>query len=219
MERIIIIGKGGHACSLVDLLEREKKYEIAGYIVNETLGTADGKYPVIGNDNDLERIFQSGIRYVAIGIGYLGEPNKSAIREKLWMDLKQIGFSFPVICDPSAVVSHDACIGEGTFIGKGAVVNTNASIGRMCILNTGAIIEHGCQVGDFSHVSVGSVLCGDVSVGRSSFIGANATVIQGKTIGSDCVVGAGTVIRKNIKDGYMAWSRSDVIARDRLRKL
>lgn len=219
MEKIIIIGKGGHASSLADILEREKEYEIAGYIVNETQGNADGKYPVIGNDNDLERIFQSGIRYAALGIGYLGEPNKAAIREKLWTDLKQIGFSFPVICDSSAIVSHDANIGEGTFIGKGAVVNTKACVGRMCIINTGAIIEHGCQVGDFSHVSVGSVLCGDVCVGRSSFIGANATVIQGKTIGDDCVVGAGTVIRKNIKNGSMAWSRSDVKVRDRLGKI
>ena len=128
MEKIVILGKGGHAGSLVDILEREGKYEIAGYIVNEAQETGNEKYPVIGNDNDLERIFQSGIRNAALGIGYLGESN---LREKLTEKLKQIGFSFPVICDPSAVLSENASIGEGTFIGKGAIIKSDASIGRM----------------------------------------------------------------------------------------
>lgn len=207
MERIVIIGKGGHAGSLVDILEREKKYEIAGYVVNDKQENAGEKYPVIGSDEDLEQVFQSGIKNAAMGIGFLG---KSDLREKLWKRLKEIGFSFPVICDPSAVLAQNASIEEGCFVGKGAIVNVNASIGRMCIINSGAIVEHDCSVGDFSHVSVGSVLCGDVHVGRSVFIGANATVIQGKNIGNNCIVGAGTTIRKNMKDNQMAWSAEKV---------
>lgn len=207
MEKIVVIGKGGHACSLVDILEREKKYEIAGYVVNDGKENAEEAYPVIGNDENLEQIFQSGIKNAAIGIGYLG---KSDLRERLYRKLKQIGFAFPVICDPSAVVSQNACIGEGSFIGKGAIINVNVSIGRMGIINSGAIVEHDCTVGDFSHVSVGSVLCGDVHVGRSSFIGANATVIQGKMIGNNCIVGAGTTIRKPLKDNQVAWSSEKV---------
>lgn len=207
MERIVVIGKGGHAGSLVDILEREKKYEIAGYVVNDKQETADGKYPVIGNDDSLEQIFQSGIRNAAMGVGYIG---KSDVRERLYNKLKQIGYAFPVICDPSAVISQNAAIGEGCFIGKGAIVNINTAIGRMCIINSGAIVEHDCTVGDFSHVSVGSVLCGEVQIGRSVFIGANATVIQGKVIGNNCIVGAGTTIRKHMKDNRMAWSSEKV---------
>ena len=115
--------------------------------------------------------------------------------------LKEIGFNLPVICDPTAIVASDVTIGEGTFIGKGVILNSESKIGKTCIINTGAIVEHNCQVGDFAHVSVGTVLCGEVSVGRAAFIGANATVIQGRKVGDGCIVAAGEVIRKNVMNG------------------
>lgn len=208
MEKIIILGKGGHAESLVDIVERENKYEIAGYVINDGRQPRESeKYPVIGSDMDLERIFESGIRNAALGIGYLG---KSGLREKLWNKLKTIGFSLPVICDPSAILAGNIRLGEGTMVGKGAIINANAFIGKMCIINTGAIIEHDCIVEAFSHISVGSVLCGEVQVGRASFVGANATVIQGKKIGSHCIIGAGTTVRKSVEENHTVWSGEKV---------
>lgn len=205
MDKIIILGNGGHAKSLIDIIERENVYEVAGYVVNDQKAeTMDEEYPLLGSDADLEQIFQTGIKNAAIGVGFLG---KSGLREKLWRNLKEIGFFLPVICDPSAVLARNVKIGEGSFIGKGSIVNADAVIGKMCIINTGAVIEHECEVGDFSHVSVGSVLCGNVKVGSSSLVGANATVIQGMSIGNNCIVGAGTTIRKNLKDGYMACAK------------
>lgn len=211
MEKIVILGNGGHAKSLVDIIEREKRYEIAGYVVNENdSDMPDAKYPRLGGDAKLRQIFQSGVKNAAVGVGYMGN---SGLREKLWEQLKQIGFFLPVICDPSAVLAGDIGIGEGSFIGKGSIVNANASIGKMCIINTGAIIEHDCEVEDFSHISVGSVLCGNVKVGAASFVGAGATVIQGVSIGRGCVIGAGTTIRKNLKDNYMACVREKILYR------
>lgn len=200
MEKILILGNSGHARSLADILEREKKYEIVGYVVNDEGMVTNEEYPVIGNDNSLEQLFESGIRNAALGIGYLGKSN---LREKLWRMLKRIGFSLPVICDPSAVLSQKVYLGEGCFIGKGTVINTNVSIGKMCIINTGTIIEHDCKIDDFTHLAVGSVLCGNVQVGRFSFIGANATVIQGKKLGNECIVGAGITVRKDVEDRHM----------------
>lgn len=207
MEKIIILGMGGHAESLVDALERQRKYEIAGYVVNDAASAKRGDYPVLGRDDDLEKIFHGGIQNAAIGIGFMG---KSDVRERLWATLKQIGFRLPVICDPSAILSRTAQIGEGSFIGKGAIINVNASIGKMCIINTGAIVEHDCQVGDFSHVSVGTVLCGEVTVGRSVMVGANATIVQCISIGDGSTIGAGTTIRRNVKERCIAWSGEKV---------
>ena len=196
MEKIIILGKGGHAKSIIDAIEAQGKYEIAGYVVNSDVNIKElGDYPIIGKDEDLKNIFRQGCRYAAIGIGFLG---KGELREKLYEVLKEIGYSLPVIYDPTAIVSKKAVIGEGTFIGKRAVVNADVKIGKMCIINTGAIVEHDSQVGDFSHISVGTVLCGNVCVGCGAFIGANATVIQGRSVGDKCIVGAGETVRKNV---------------------
>lgn len=208
MEKIVVLGMGGHAKSLTDVLERQQAYEIAGYVVNDVSSVKEGcSYPILGSDSDLERIYRSGITNAAVGVGYLG---KSDLRERLWSMLKRIGFRLPVVCDPSAIIADSGQIGEGSFIGKGAIVNVNASVGKMCIVNTGAILEHDCQVGDFSHISVGTVLCGEVTVGKSVFVGANATVVQCLSIGDGSVVGAGTTIRKNVKANCITWSGDKV---------
>lgn len=207
MEEILILGGGGHAASLADILERENKYKIAGYVINESQVSCSIDYPVIGTDDELLNLYQSGIRNAVIGIGYLG---KSVLREKLYEHLKEIGFCLPVICDPSAIVSEHVEIGEGTSIGKGVIINAGTEIGKMCIINTGAIIEHDCIVEDFAHISVGGVLCGSVRVGKASFVGANATVIQEKKIGKQCIIGAGTTVRKSLEDNCMVCNREIV---------
>ena len=53
MDKILLIGAGGHARSCIDVLEEENQFEIAGLIekdernINANLG-----YPIIGTNND-----------------------------------------------------------------------------------------------------------------------------------------------------------------------
>lgn len=199
MEKIIILGKGGHARSVVDTIEREGKYEIAGYVVNdEELTQKEDDYPIIGKDEDLAHIYENGVHYAAMGIGYLGVGN---LRRRLYESLKGIGYCLPVLCDPSAILSKKTQVEEGAFIGKGAIINAGATVGKMCIINSGTIIEHDCFVGDFSHIAVGAILCGNVYVGSDTLVGANATIIQGRQVDSGHIIGAGEVIRKNVLNG------------------
>lgn len=109
--------------------------------------------------------------------------------------MKKIGYKFPVIIDPSAIVSKDSIIEEGTFIGKNVVINTNSHIGKLCIINTKSVVEHDCIVNDYSHIAVGAVLCGEVNIGKSVLIGANATIIQCRTVEDKKIIPAGSVVR------------------------
>ena len=208
MEKIVVLGKGGHAKSVVDVLERQGIYKIAGYVVNECNTYGENDYPIIGKDKDLRDIYQEGIKYAAMGIGFLG---KSSLRNKLYENLKEIGFFLPVICDPSAIVSNKTIIGEGTFIGKGAIVSVDAEIAKMCIINTGAIIEHDCKVGAFSHISVGSIICGNVGIGANVLVGANSTVIQGRSVGNDCIIGAGEVLKRDLGNNRIYTNNEEAI--------
>ncbi len=189
MEEIILIGYGGHAKSVADCIERQGQYRIVGYTdVEEHLS----KYQYLGTDAELRHFYDNGVKNVAITIGYMGKGN---IREMLYKQVKKIGFNLPIIKDPTSIISDSARIGEGTFIGKGAVINAEASIGKMAIINTMALVEHECIVADFVHIAVGAVLCGNVTVGNGAFIGANATVIQGRVIKEGQIVPAGETIR------------------------
>lgn len=205
MERIILLGSGGHAGSVMDSIIQLKQYEIAGFIEREPAEeTTDAGLPIIGTDNDLKAIYDAGIRNAFVTIGYLGKGN---VRERIYNRLKQIGYRLPSIIDPSAILADKVLIEEGTFVGKRAVINANSHIGKMSIVNTGAIVEHDNEIGDFSHIAVGSVLCGNVKIGEKTLIGANATVIQGIKVGSNVIVGAGTTVRHEIESGQTYYGK------------
>lgn len=184
-----MVGYGGHAKSVADCIERQRKYKIIGYT---DLEMHDSKYTYLGTDAVLRSYHDRGIQNAAVGLGYMG---KGSVRTRLYELLKSIGYTMPIIIDPSAVISETAQIGEGSFIGKGAIVNAEAKIGKMAIINTKALIEHECVVGDFTHVAVAAVLCGQVEVGDEVFIGANATIIQNMRIPSNTVIPAGETVR------------------------
>lgn len=196
MKDIIIIGCGGHAKSIVDIIEQNEEYKIVGFV---DCNMDDNKmyrgYKIIGTDSQLKELYDKGIRYAAIGIGYLGTGE---LRDKVYSELKSNGFYIPSFVDHSAVLATDAQIGEGTIVGKMAIVNSAAIVGKMSIINSGAIIEHDCEIGDYTHIAIGARLCGDVKVGHHSFVGAGTTVIQGTKIGNECIIGANSTVLRDV---------------------
>lgn len=197
MEKILLVGFGGHARSMIDCIEVQKVYEIAGYTDLKDRGEYRG-VGYLGTDSELEKIYAEGIHKAALSLFLNG---RNDLRRGLYKKMKKIGYSFPVIIDPSAVLAKDVVIGEGSYIAKRAVINSATEIGEMCIINTGAIIEHDNKTLDFCHISVGAVLCGGVKVGSGSFIGANATVLPGLKIGNESIVGAGSTVLRDVEDG------------------
>lgn len=105
------------------------------------------------------------------------------------------------VLHPTSSISSTCIMGHGNFISRNVVINTLASLGDCCIINTGAIIEHECTIGNAVHIAPGAILAGNVTVGDLSFIGANAVIKQGVNIGKNVIVGAGAVVLKDIADG------------------
>lgn len=199
MEKIVIIGCGGHAKSIADAIEYNPDFELVGFISKEKGDSFSyKKHTVVGCDEDLLDLYAQGIHSACIGIGTLG---RDCLREHIFNQLKEIGYSLPAIIDGNAVIARDVVIGEGVFVGKNAVVNSSSIIEELCIVNSGAIVEHDCHVKRNTHIAVGGVLCGNVKVGNNSLIGANATIIQGVVLGDETVVGAGSVVLQDVDNG------------------
>lgn len=203
MENIILVGGGGHCKSVLDSIKSSNNFNVVGILdIRENVGSFIDGIEVIGTDDDYNKFFLNGIKYAFITIGSI---KSTALRERIYNELNSIGFKFPTIVDASAIVSPSAVIGQGIFVGKGVIINANASIGHSCIINTGSIVEHDCSIGDFCHIAPGSTLSGGVQVGKSSLIGTNSTVIQGIQIGDNTVIGAGSVVVKNIRNNAIAY--------------
>lgn len=193
-EKIVIVGYGGHAKSIIDSIKRADIFDILGYTDIED---KQMDIPYLGNDDCLQQLYDEGARNIAFGLGYMG---KSDIRESLYERVKAIGFQLPVIADPTSTIAIDAEIREGSFIGKHAVINAASRIGKLCIINTGAIIEHENVIGDYTHVAVGTVICGNVHIGNRCLLGANSTIIQGVTIQDHSIIGAGSVVLSDVRE-------------------
>ncbi len=196
MSKIVFLGGGGHCKSVIDAALRSKRYEKI-YITDTNLavGTHILGCEVVGDDDALPGLFSEGVTKAFITVGFI---KPSGIRRKLFYMAYDIGFTFPNIIDPSAVVSANAELGKGIFVGKNAVINAGAYIGDNAIINTGAIVEHDCSIGEFAHIAVGAKVCGESRVGANALIGAGSTILQCVEIGNDSILGAGSVATKNI---------------------
>lgn len=171
-EKILLLGGGGHCHSVIDVIELENKYEIAGIIdKKELISKKILGYEIIGSDDDLEELFKT-YKNVIITVGQI---KSNQIRVKLFNYVKKIGFNLPVIISPLAYVSKHSKVQEGTIIMHHALINANAKIGKNCIINTKSLIEHDVIVEDFCHISTGSILNGNVLVKENTFYGSNAT--------------------------------------------
>lgn len=191
MEKIILIGAGGYAKSVLDSLD-DRRYIVEGFIdefsgEDEHLG-----YPVLARTLSDIPAFMQYKYFIAIG------DNQN---RKRWYDiLTQRELSIISVIDKTAIVSDYAKLGRGCFVGKQAIINSRAIIGDDCIINTRALVEHGCRVGNHVNLSTNSVINGDVCVGDGSFIGSCSVTIGQRRIGKRSVVGAGAVVINSFGD-------------------
>lgn len=195
-KQIVIIGAGGHAKVIADIIQK------SGDIV---YGFLDDKLPkgtIIANDEKLKVIGDFNTRLtlpiahtdlefiVAIG----DNERRKEIAEKNVPNMK-----YYTAIHPSANIGIDVTIEEGTVIMANTCINSSAQIGKHCIINTGAIIEHDNQLENYVHISPNATLSGTVKVGESTHIGASATIKNNINITSNCVIGAGAVVVKSIE--------------------
>jgi sugar O-acyltransferase (sialic acid O-acetyltransferase NeuD family) len=194
---IILIGAGGHAHACIDVIEQQGKYNIAGLVgMQDELYTKHLGHSVIATDNslqDLAKIYQ----YACIAVGQLNSPD---IRIRLYQQLTKLGFQLPIIIAPTAHVSSHACIGAGTIVMHGAIVNAGAKVGENCIINTCAVIEHHVIVENNCHISTGAILNGDVKIDAGCFVGSGSIIKEGVSLGKSCLVGMGLSVRHNLEN-------------------
>ena len=173
--KLILIGAGGFAKSVIDSLELDK-YEIVGFIDDIKKGKHLG-YSILGNSLDNLNV-KSHYFFVCIG---------NNEKRALWYNrILEKGLEIINVIDKSAIVSKNIRIGKGIFIGKLAIVNSDVTLGNNIIVNTKALLEHGTSVGDNSNVST--------NIGSSS-------VLNGQLkIGDGAIIGSGTVVIKDVKE-------------------
>ena len=196
---MLVIGAGGHAKVVIELVRAIGAYEIIGLIDVNLSGPPILGVPILGTDGDLPRLRREGIAHAFVGIG----NNQRRLQTGYY--LRQNDFEIINAISPAAIVSASARLGYGIAVMAGAVINAEARVDDFSIINTHSSVDHDCWIGECAHVCPGSTLAGNVRVGRLAFIGAGATVIPGTTIGQNATIGAGASVLRDVPDGASAW--------------
>ena len=202
MKNIVIIGSGGHAKVIIDIVEKEGKYNIVGLLDKNCNNRKTLGYYIIGNEESLPHIIEK--HNISGGIVAIGD---NFIRSKIVENVKEIypRFKFVVAIHPESILAKDVSIGEGTVVMASSIINPSCTIGNHCIINTSSSIDHDSIMEDYSSIAPGATTGGNVQIGRFSSISIGVTVIHNVHIGKHSVIGAGSTVLKNIGSFKIAY--------------
>lgn len=205
---VVMIGAGGHATVLADILLRQGE-TIVAVIDPDVLKersifhqlVKDGVIRHHRQDSDIE-LFPPESVYLVNGVGMMPA---STVRKCLDQAFLAQGYKFAMVIADSAEVSPYAILDSGVQVLAGAIIQAGARIGAHSIINTFALVEHDSVIGKYNHLAPRATVCGQVITGDDVFIGAGATVIQGISLGDRVIVGAGAILTKDLTKDCIAY--------------
>lgn len=204
MQGLVIFGAGGHAKVVADSVRRLGGWRIEGFVDDVSPGRAGEAFcgaRVIGGRSALPALRERGVEAIVLGFGH------NQARLALAAELAAAGWRFPSIVDPRASVAGEAALGEGVYVGVGAVVEPGARIGAQTIVNTGAVVCHDADIGAGGHVCPRVCIGGHAVVGRGAWVGIGAVVRDRATIGEWSLVGAGALVLGSLPAGVVAYGQ------------
>lgn len=183
---LLIIGSGGHGRAVAEAAELTGEWTGIDF--------ADDAYPALQQSGDwrivgstgqlpeLARNYQAAV--VAIG--------NQAVRQRLTDTLTGFGIPLATIVHPRAWVSALAEVGAGCAIMAGAVVGACARLGRGVIVNANATADHDVVLGDFAHLGVGVQLAGGVVIEDRAWLQAGSCAGYRVRVPADAVLAPGS---------------------------
>ncbi len=192
----IMLGAGGHALVLLDLMQQMEIELIA--VVSPSVPQIDElkQYQWINGDENVTD-FKNTEFYLINGIGSTG---KIDARASVFNYHSEHEYNFISLSHPTASISKlNVKLGKGFLALANSLIGPSVSIGYNVLINSGVIIEHETTIGDHSHVASGSVICGNCVLGKRVHIGAGSTINQNINIGDGAVIASGSVVIHDVE--------------------
>lgn len=203
MDNILVIGASGHGRVIIDAIERENRFRIAGIIDTfRPVGYRCLGYEVLGDELRLLDVIRKHDIYggiIAIGDNWVRHEVASRIRSAV------PDFKFVTVIHPSAQVARSAQVAAGTVVMPGAIISANADIGEFCIVNTKASLDHDGVMGAFSSFAPAVTAGGEVTINAFAAVLLGANISHTISIGEHSVIGAGSLVLRDVPDRVVAY--------------
>ena len=154
-EKIIIIGGGGHARSILALLRKNK---LSKYILGYTdLKKKNLPIKYLGEDKKIFQLNKKNQTKLVLGVGI-----NLRLRKKILNKFKK--FQFLSLIDKNSILLENCDVGNGSIIFPNVSIGPNVNIGKFCVIHNSVVIEHNVNIGDNSYIGPGSVVCGNARI-------------------------------------------------------
>lgn len=189
---MLIVGAGGHAQEIVDVLESPAEPLFFFDAISELCPRHIDPSNWIRDWEAVKRLFHQDNRFV-LGLG--GPSN----RERLCHQFESMGgIPWTVQARTAQISTRDVVVEAGCNLMHFVLVNGHVRVGKGTLLNARAHVHHDVRIGAFCEIGPSAVLLGHVTVGNRVMIGAGAVILPKVTIGDGAVVGAGAVVTKDV---------------------
>ncbi len=202
MTPLIVIGGGGHAREIIDVVEAinrvEPTFEFIGFAAdgyyNEAEMSARGARYLGGVRESLKRV---DAEYV-IGIGS-GEARR--VIDGL---ASSMGRDAASLVHPESSMGFGVELGPGTVITAGARLTTEVKLGRHVHVNVNCTVSHDVRLDDYVTLSPGVNVSGWVHLCELVTMGTGSSTIDRVEIGAATLVGAGATVTADLPPGVTA---------------
>jgi acetyltransferase-like isoleucine patch superfamily enzyme len=131
---------------------------------------------------------------IHVGVIGIGKAEYKELRARQWADM---GYRFGTLVHPSAYVSPNALIGEGSVVMPLAFVDNKSVIGHCSIIGPQSALRI-ATIGDYCHLTLQTKILPHARLEDKVFIGSGATVLEDRFIGEGAAIGANTVVSKDV---------------------
>jgi len=193
--KVAIFSAGGLAKVVCEALELQGQHNIAGFFDDRKKGKFCG-YPILGKCSRFRSLCKKlEIKGLFVAFGYNFLDKRLFYRKEI---ARVKGLDIVNVAHPTAVISPDAKIAGGVYVGPGVIINPGTKIGDNSVIWSGVIIEHDNNIGKNVFICPGVSTAGYTEIGDNSFIGMGANIARAK-IGRNVTVSSASLVLNDVK--------------------
>lgn len=164
MERILIIGAGGHGAVVADILGDVVVGRVEDH---EPFPEHDALIVAIGDNRARRAITErlAGERFATAVHPFTSVAKSAAIGEG-------------TMISAGAIVAPRAAIGRGVLLNTKSSVDHDSVVGDFAHVAPGATVGGRCRIGEEAFIGPGATVASGVSIGVRTVVGAGAVVLQ-----------------------------------------
>lgn len=206
IKKVVLAGNSTMAELMYDYLKQDIRYEVVATTVSDEFletGSVD-EIRSVGLSRLID-VYKPNEVSIIMAVGY---DNLNRVREKLFFQLKSLGYLIETYVHPDAKIYTTCSIGEGAIILPSAVVEPQVFVGANTVVWCNVSLAHHSTIAENCWIASGGIIAGKSTICRNTFLGVNATVVNGINVGEFNIIGAGALISKSTDANTVHLSRS-----------